>query len=558
MQLSDRLTAFAMRFVQNASRTVRKGLLLAPLAILLTIYFASTTWAAISTTGNVLPAYPGANPDPWNVGSELLVGDFSTGTLQISGGSNVTSAGGTAGFDPGVIGAITVTGAGSSWTNSQDLLLGVFGIGQLNVLAGAHVENQEASVGNVSGIGQVTVSGAGSRWTNATDLIVGTSGVGSLTIENQGVVRSADAIVGLNGGSTGLVAVDGQLSAWEVSNTLSIGNVVNSGTAGVSLTGEGSRLYVGAAAIAHGATLPTNQSAVVVSKLGSPAQLAIYGGNSLQNSGNAYIGVGGGTSGAVEVNGDETTWSNDGDVFVGMSGSGAVSLVAGGTVSSGGSINIGSLGQVSGEGSMLGNVINAGTVRPGEVVGAIAVDGNYQQTSTGKLQLDLLGTSAGAFDTLSIDGQASLGGTLEVNLSGSFAPQIGDSFAVLTATNGVTGAFAFADLPSLATGRMWRLDYSANAATLSVKLAGDYNDNGIVDAADYTVWRNLLGRTFDPRADGDTNGTIDIHDYHVWKANFGLAAGAASTIISSQPVPEPSLWVAVAWIVIAAEPRRRR
>jgi hypothetical protein len=69
-------------------------------------------------------------------------------------------------------------------------------------------------------------------------------------------------------------------------------------------------------------------------------------------------------------------------------------------------------------------------------------------------------------------------------------------------------------------------------------LPGDYNFNGIVDAADYSVWRDTVGSTNDLRADGSSasmagvpDGVVDAHDYAWWKANFGnvLELGAGST-----------------------------
>ncbi len=63
---------------------------------------------------------------------------------------------------------------------------------------------------------------------------------------------------------------------------------------------------------------------------------------------------------------------------------------------------------------------------------------------------------------------------------------------------------------------------------------GDYNGNGFVDAADYTVWRDTFGQTASPQgsgADGNSNGMIDEEDYDFWKLNFGnpvFAAGSAS------------------------------
>jgi hypothetical protein len=57
-------------------------------------------------------------------------------------------------------------------------------------------------------------------------------------------------------------------------------------------------------------------------------------------------------------------------------------------------------------------------------------------------------------------------------------------------------------------------------------LPGDYNTNGVVDTADYVLWRQLLG-TSDPRADGSgpttgvPNGVVDQFDHTFWKMNFG-------------------------------------
>ena len=56
--------------------------------------------------------------------------------------------------------------------------------------------------------------------------------------------------------------------------------------------------------------------------------------------------------------------------------------------------------------------------------------------------------------------------------------------------------------------------------TLLAVLAGDYNVDGAVDAADYTVWRNLLGTT-NAVADGDGSGMVDGPDYQVWKDHYG-------------------------------------
>jgi len=74
-------------------------------------------------------------------------------------------------------------------------------------------------------------------------------------------------------------------------------------------------------------------------------------------------------------------------------------------------------------------------------------------------------------------------------------------------------------------------------------VAGDYNGNGIVDAADYTKWRDTLGDTVEAGtgADGDGNGTVGPEDYTFWMDRFGNTSGSGSGANGgAQAVPEPS------------------
>ena len=84
-------------------------------------------------------------------------------------------------------------------------------------------------------------------------------------------------------------------------------------------------------------------------------------------------------------------------------------------------------------------------------------------------------------------------------------------------------------------------------------LAGDYNDDGVVDAADYTVWRDSLGSSSDLAADGNDNGVIDPGDYTVWENNFGATSSA-----SASAVPEPTAAVLLAAGLLAGVAPRRR
>jgi hypothetical protein len=80
---------------------------------------------------------------------------------------------------------------------------------------------------------------------------------------------------------------------------------------------------------------------------------------------------------------------------------------------------------------------------------------------------------------------------------------------------------------------------------------GDYNDNGVVDAADYVLWRNggpLQNEVADP-------GTVSAADYDAWRARFGNNSGSGA---GNGAVPEPSSAVLLMIIAGGAMIQRRR
>jgi PEP-CTERM motif len=75
---------------------------------------------------------------------------------------------------------------------------------------------------------------------------------------------------------------------------------------------------------------------------------------------------------------------------------------------------------------------------------------------------------------------------------------------------------------------------------------GDYNGNHVVDAADYTIWRDTFGQNADPHgsgADGIADGIIDEQDYAFWKLHFGETVPGGSGSLSASSVPEPASWL---------------
>jgi hypothetical protein len=74
-----------------------------------------------------------------------------------------------------------------------------------------------------------------------------------------------------------------------------------------------------------------------------------------------------------------------------------------------------------------------------------------------------------------------------------------------------------------------------------VPLYGDYNDDGAIDAADYTVWRDTLAAGGTELTNDPTPGTVDETDYTYWSAHFGETGGAGA--LAGAAVPEPATLV---------------
>lgn len=74
-------------------------------------------------------------------------------------------------------------------------------------------------------------------------------------------------------------------------------------------------------------------------------------------------------------------------------------------------------------------------------------------------------------------------------------------------------------------------------------LPGDYNGDGSVDAADYTVWRDSEGSDTPLINDHGLGTPIASAHYELWRDNFGMTLGSGSgTGGGSATVPEPTSW----------------
>jgi hypothetical protein len=93
-----------------------------------------------------------------------------------------------------------------------------------------------------------------------------------------------------------------------------------------------------------------------------------------------------------------------------------------------------------------------------------------------------------------------------------------------------------------------------------VQLPGDFDGNGVVDAGDYSVWKQDFGLS-SSWADGNLDGTVDLGDYTLWRDNLGaswedLAFGAS---VGTASVPEPgTVLLAATGLLIGFHCLRRR
>ena len=194
-------------------------------------------------------------------------------------------------------------------------------------------------------------------------------------------------------------------------------------------------------------------------------------------------------------------------------------------------------GTVSGSGSFTGGglVQLEDGVNPGSSPGPMMFEGDVSVGGNANLQIELAGHLPGKeYDVLSVDGQLSLDGRPEILALAGFEPEAGDSFSIIVASGGVGGEFSsVVDSLDPLLDVLVSYDVASVALVFVPALTGDYNVNGVVDAADYSVWRNHFGSTTQLAADGNGNGVIDRADYAVWQANLG------NVLV----VPEPSSWV---------------
>ncbi len=312
----------------------------------------------------------------WTNSDDLFVGNAGDGTLTIADGGAVSSLNSLIGFDTGTTGTVTVTGVGSTWTHSQDLLVGFFGNGTLTIADGGAVSDEYGLIGLYPGaIGTVTVTGVGSTWTHSVDLLVGYLGNGALTIANGGAVSDEYGLIGFDTDATGAVTVTGAGSSWTHGEELFVG-YYGDGTLTIENGGAVSNTYgsigyetgsTGAVTVTGVGSTWTNSEELYVGDYGD-GTLTVADGGTVSNT-YGSIGFDTGTIGTVMVTGAGSTWTNSEELFVGEFGSGTLTIADGGAVEADGV-------------TLAWDTLGTGTLNIGAAAGDAAVTAGSLDTPT--------------------------------------------------------------------------------------------------------------------------------------------------------------------------------
>lgn len=304
---------------------------------------SSTAYASLTPTGDTSPSVGDAF---WSVGGndsiEVDVGWISAGALTIDGGSDLESDGAYLGSSGN--GVVTVTDAGSSWSNVGDFSVGDNGNGTLNILAGASASSRKGYLAfGTDSVGAVNVDGVGSRWDISERLLVGLGlrGAAALSISNGGIVDvGGNTLVSLGYLSTGSISFNnGTLNTASLyadslelsgTGTINANGVVGSGYS-MLFDGAQSKTWNGVVTNDRGDQVAINLVADGSGDLGG--NVTVQNGAEVASS-QAYIGFEPGSVESSIVSGAGSSWTNTGTFYVGDSGEGSLTINQEGRVES--------------------------------------------------------------------------------------------------------------------------------------------------------------------------------------------------------------------------------
>jgi T5SS/PEP-CTERM-associated repeat protein/autotransporter-associated beta strand protein len=332
-------------------------------------------------------------------------------TMTISNGASVTTGQDYIGSSFGSTASVTVTGAGTLWTENASQIVGDNGTGSLTIANGAtvNVSNGVFIGNNGGGVGSVLVTGAGSTYNvlSGGPLIVDVRNVGSLTVANGGTVNATGGVlVDLfsNAGTINIGAAAGQTA-------------VAPGT--INDSGFGINLNAGGSTIVFNHTSSNYTFSPIIFGAGS---VVVDAGTTIFAGTETYTGTTTINGGTLEV---------DGSIASSM----LVTVNAGGTLTGTGFVDppvpVG-----------ITTINNGGTLAPGSLAnptGTLTIGANLVFQSGAFYRVTISGTNA---SRTNVGGTATLGGA---TVQAQLAPGVytkGQSWNIMTAAGGTSGQFS--------------------------------------------------------------------------------------------------------------------
>ncbi len=332
----------------------------------------SVTNAGLNVSGNGVDATLDPAEHGYSVG-ELTIGDGGFGIIDVELGGQLTTAGGQLGAtDSGGPGHVTTTNPDSRWTSTEAIVLAGTGFG-------------DANPGRGTGQAILNVPDNGTVETPLLTLGAGLA-PGYLSVPSGGEMVACDGI-DLRWGNMDVAGPSSEVRS--PNGTLAVGN------ASAPFTGGASGSF---------------DQVIVQAPLGGGhvSELII-------------------TDATVEATNTDVP-----AVIVGGEAGGLISMTNGLLDAEGGEVHIESNGTIAGTGTVRGNVTGAGTISPGLSPGTLTIDGDYTQTATGSLILEIAGlTPSLAHDVLVVTGDATFDGQIILKFIDNLAPKMDDSFDLM-------------------------------------------------------------------------------------------------------------------------------
>lgn len=157
---------------------------------------------------------------------------------------------------------------------------------------------------------------------------------------------------------------------------------------------------------------------------------------------------------------------------------------------------------------------------------------------------------------IEVSGDLLLDGTLVPTLAANVEVALGDRFRIATVAGDLSGSIHDLVAPLLPGGLTFRIESTNSSLDLVAVnadltgLPGDFNNDGLVDSADYAVWRDRFGMPANTLANDINGGLVDGAQYNTWRGNYGAA-------LASVAVPEPASHFVLMSAVTALFVRRR-